>query len=674
MRKTKTLSTIVLVAMLAAFIASESLAQSGFQPPAQAGQQVAKPPQYLPPTAPASGNVRQVSYQEDDVTVPSILGGTSAPAAAAPATTPATPDNSFPVQEEPAQQMQQTQTMPQTQQTPVPPAAVQLPRMTAQTAGMPMAEPAMQDTQVQHTSAHTDQTNWLRSQPIETTETLETPAASTAEMPGTQDFAAPITEEPIQQQGALIQSNGPKLNVNSIGPEKISIGKMAQYEIVVQNMENHRAENIVVGINFPEWVEISTSVPTTGSREMTDGVNDPKIVWEIPIVEAGTTEKIVIDVIPREPRTFDMDVEWTFIPIKGRATVEVTEPQLNIQISGPTDVQFGEKALYHVTVSNPGTGTAENVQVMLPEALGGERATLGNIEPQEQKKFQVELIARSAGSMDLTTTVMADGDLNRSDTKEIIVRRAVLNVQLQGPPMKYAGTTATYQLTVSNQGDAMARDVVAAIALPSGIEFISGIDNVEQIDGGIRWNVGMLSPGNQRTYQITCNMSAAGEINIEAASRGAGDLAATHAFMTRVEAVADLVLIVEDPKGPLPTGQEIEYQIRVRNRGTRSARNVDIVMHFSEGVEPIKAEGIANDITPGQVSFSPIAQIDPGEEILLKIRANASTAGSHRFRAQLLCEESDSHEVAEGTTRFFGEASTTTNHSADVDMTSGFRR
>lgn len=258
----------------------------------------------------------------------------------------------------------------------------------------------MNDMNVQQTAAATttDQTNWLRSQPIETVESgaaaTETPAT-----PATQEMTAPILQSPVQQtatQGGLIQSDGPKLSVISNGPEQISIGKTAQYEILVQNRESQRAENIVVGIDFPTWVEISSSAPSTGAKEITDGENDPILVWEIPIVEAGATEKIVIDVIPREARTFDIDVEWTFIPIRGRATVEVTEPQLNIQISGPTDVQFGEKALYHVTVSNPGTGTAENVQVMLPEALGGERASLGSIDPQEQKKFQVELIARSA--------------------------------------------------------------------------------------------------------------------------------------------------------------------------------------------------------------------------------------------------------------------------------------
>ena len=529
--------------------------------------------------------------------------------------------------------------------------------------------------------------NWLRSQPIENAPQDRIEAApvqhTNASAPMTATATTAITPPesgairmPAENAGHYpIQTDGPRLRVSSNGPASISINKSASYEIVVENLDSVRAENVIVGIDFPQWVEITSSMPTTGTRESTTTIDEPRLIWEIPIVESSATEKIVIEVTPREARAFDVDVEWTFKPIRGKSTVEVTQPQLMIQMTGPTEVLYGEKALYHVTVSNPGSGTAENVVVMLPEILGGERASLGSIDPQQQKQFQVELIARSAGPMELITTVTADNDLNESDQREIMVRRAELEVKIDGPPMKYAGSTATYQLTVANQGDAMAREVMAAVALPPGVEYLSGIEGVEAIEGGIRWNVGMLSPGNHQTYQIICNMAAAGEINIEAATRGAGDLAATDKILTKVDAVADLVLTVADPKGPLPTGEQIEYEITIHNRGTKSAQGVDIVMHFSEGIEPVEGSGVSNQIAPGQVTFAPIAQIDPGQEVTLKVQAIASQPGSHRFRAQLLCEESDAHEVSEGTTRFFGDSHTVPAQNASTtELDNGFKR
>ena len=113
--------------------------------------------------------------------------------------------------------------------------------------------------------------------------------------------------------------------------------------------------------------------------------------------------------------------------------------------------------------------------------------------------------------------------------------------------------------------------------------------------------------------------------------------------------------IRDSPKGPLPTGENIEYKIVVRNRGTRSANGVDLVMQFSEGIEPVKADGFKHKIVTGQVIFAPISRIEPGQEIVLNVSAQALKSGTHIFRAQLTCEESDSREIGEGTTRFFGD-------------------
>ena len=125
--------------------------------------------------------------------------------------------------------------------------------------------------------------------------------------------------------------------------------------------------------------------------------------------------------------------------------------------------------------------------------------------------------------------------------------------------------------------------------------------------------------------------------------------------ITPVETVADLVLTVQDPKGPLPTGEEAEYQITVQNQGRKSARSVKLLMQFSDGIEPAKATGFQNRIEPGQVIFAPISKIDPGQKMTFQVAAIANKRGTHIFRTFLSCEDSNSREVAEGTTKFVGD-------------------
>ena len=159
-------------------------------------------------------------------------------------------------------------------------------------------------------------------------------------------------------------------------------------------------------------------------------------------------------------------------------------------------------------------------------------------------------------------------------------------------------------------------------------------------------------------------------------------MAASNATITTVETVADLVLTVEDPKGPLPTGENVDYTIKIRNRGSRAASGVSVVMQYSKGIEPTEAEGLKYtiDSVHGQVLFSTIPQVNPGEEVTLVVRAVPEVAGTHVFRAQLTCTDSDSREVAEGTTRFYGDeiqssgASTTANSNDGLGLDNQFQR
>jgi uncharacterized repeat protein (TIGR01451 family) len=291
----------------------------------------------------------------------------------------------------------------------------------------------------------------------------------------------------------------------------------------------------------------------------------------------------------------------------------------------------------------------------LPEALGGERASLGLIEAGKEKNFQVELLARTAGKLNLVAKAAAEGDLKVSAERDLVVRRANLEIAINGPGLKYSGSGAQYTVSITNTGDATASDIISAIALPNGVKYLSGVESVKLIEGGMRWPVGTLDAGQSRTFKVNCLLDTSGDLQLEVGARGRGDLAASDACVTKVETIADLVLSVADPKGPLPTGEDVPYEIKVQNRGSKTAVGVKLVMQFSEGIEPKEATGLKHQLTDGQVLFSPIEEIKPGQEMTVQVTAEAMKAGTHIFRAQLTCDESDSREVAEGTTRFFGE-------------------
>jgi hypothetical protein len=59
------------------------------------------------------------------------------------------------------------------------------------------------------------------------------------------------------------------------------------------------------------------------------------------------------------------------------------------------------------------------------------------------------------------------------------------------------------------------------------------------------------------------------------------------------------------------------------------------------------------------VVFDPIAVIEPGQEVTLRVVAQASEPGMHRFRAELQCEDGETQLIQEESTRYLSTATAT---------------
>ncbi len=469
---------------------------------------------------------------------------------------------------------------------------------------------------------------------------------------------------------------GPTIQVETVGPRSIAINKPAEFEIRVTNSGSQEARGINVEANFPEFVDMMNARPSTGGFDQQNQTGQPRMKWRIENIAPGQSESVILQVIPRSPILFDFQVQWSADPLRGQASIHVTEPKLDMRITGPAEVHYGETAIYTVTIRNPGTGVAENVEIMLSEDLGGQRAPVGNIQPGEERNFEVELIPGDAGSLSLEAFAKAD-TLEHSAKKEIIVRRADLEITLDGPPAVYAGTTCSYRVKVKNVGDAMAREVIAAAVLPIGAKYMGGIESAEVINSGLRWNIGNLPIGEELTYEIQCSYGQAGDLRFETGVRAADDLAATHSVRTQVAALADVVLSVESPKGPLPIQEQVTYVLKVKNRGTSAGKKLQVAMQFSEGIEPVGASGASFDIEPGQITFHPIETLEVDQEITIRVQAIASDSGNHRFRAVLTGDDPVCEEIAQGTTRFYGTEIISADRPSgqrNADADSGLRR
>jgi uncharacterized repeat protein (TIGR01451 family) len=340
----------------------------------------------------------------------------------------------------------------------------------------------------------------------------------------------------------------------------------------------------------------------------------------------------------------------------------VQEPKLHIEVAGPNEVLYGKPQVFGLTLSNPGTGLAENVKIDLVPPGGGQESStshpLGDLQPGESKTVEIELTAREAGKLQVKALASAEGGLASEVSKEVFCRKPELEVDWRGPATKYAGTPSTYFFRVRNPGTAPAEDVTVKVTLPEGAEFTSASEG-QLFDAErrqITWPVGTLGPGDDNYMELKCVVKKPGinQFQVNAAT-SVGDLADDATAETNVIALADLKLEVSDPSRPVAVGSPALYEIRVMNRGASAAKAVTVVALFSDGIEPDQAEGGQYTVADGRVSFHSIDELPQGQQVTLRIKAHAIEPGTHVFRAEVRCQDAEVKLAAEETTRFYAD-------------------
>jgi hypothetical protein len=462
----------------------------------------------------------------------------------------------------------------------------------------------------------------------------------------------------VRAAQALASSNrNASLRVELNGPQGVTVGKPAAYSVTLNNDSDTAADEVQVRLNLPAWVVVQGAQPTNGETSaFSDGQGAARLVWNVPHVAAHAREQLKLQIVTGEVDGFDITAEWTAKPAAVRTSVVVKQPQIALALAGPADMTFGEEKTFTLTVSNPGTGDAERVLVAVASGTAPpQQFDAGMIPAGHKKEVPLALVASQTGSIDLQITAAAENGVEARTSHKITIRKAEVNVAIDGPPLKFAGSEAVYSVAVTNSGSATADNVNLSLNLPAGAKYLGGIDGAATSSGGLRWRLATLQPGARRQYDVRLQLVTAGTNRVELQSQAAASGVASCFVETEVEAVSDLKLVINEPSGPTPISESATYELTLLNRGSQAARQVKILVQFSEGVEPVSFEGCEARIVPGQVLCQPLTQLGPGEQATLRIKAQAHQPGAHHFRIEVTTADGDAHLVSEGTTRFFSE-------------------
>ncbi len=452
--------------------------------------------------------------------------------------------------------------------------------------------------------------------------------------------------------GLELQSPGVKLKL--AGPSSIRVGQTVPYEITATNAGQVLLEGLLVRVSVPKDVRVGEITSTEGAFEIIQDDDGNAVAWELERLFAGASRTLRLVITTEQAEHFAMSLDWTASNPVAQMPITVQQPQLQLALEGPAEVDYGSPQTYRLRVRNPGNAEVPGVSVELAaEPYGSNQSDIGSIPAGGERVVEVELTFQKAGRLPVQAKATSQlANLESSSSIEVEVRQSSLQARWTGPLEFYQGNPAEYRLTVVNDGNIDALDTVCRIELPSNAELVRIPDGVTRTESRLRWDIPRLAKGESTEIALLLLMNQLGEnvLVFESESR-TGELVTT-SITTDVDAIADLQLTVNDPVAPAPVGQTVTYEITVANRGKKSAEDIFVIAQFSDGIEPIRIEGHTGKLIPGQVLFDTIPTIAAGETIVLKIQAEASKPGMHRFRAAVRCQGTEDDILKEESTRY----------------------
>jgi uncharacterized repeat protein (TIGR01451 family) len=226
------------------------------------------------------------------------------------------------------------------------------------------------------------------------------------------------------------------------------------------------------------------------------------------------------------------------------AEVRIVQPSLEVEVAGPKMRYLGRKAVYTITLSNPGDASATQVNVshavpagfkFVSADAGGRfdlagrtvRWAVGELPAGETKELKCELMATATG--EFTHSVVGTGARGvraEASTATCVEGLSALSmVVIDSDDPVEVGTETTYEVRVTNTGSKDETDVKVVCTIPPQFEFkaATGPGRFEVAGGEVVFDaVKTLKARADATYKVTLTAKEKGDARFKATLTAGG--------------------------------------------------------------------------------------------------------------------------------------------------------
>ena len=419
-------------------------------------------------------------------------------------------------------------------------------------------------------------------------------------------------------------------------PKEVQLGGSFDYSITVTNLTDSMVTDVVVTEHLPENFELESASPTAKK----DG---DKVVWTFASLGPGKSRQITVTGKASDAACVQNCATVKYL-VPACAYAKVVQPKLRLTKTAPSEVLLCDPIPVKFRVTNSGSGSTQDVKIVdtLPAGLrtadGKNSVTFsaGTLAPGQSKEFSTTLKASKTGEYVNKAVASAAGGLKSQATTKTVVRQPVLTVAKSGPKLMYLGRSVSYEITVTNKGDAPATNTVINDTIPSGVTAVRPSSGGTVSGSKVVWNVGTVPANGSRKVSVSYTPSRAGTFaNTATASAKCAD-GVTASARTSVKGIPAVLLEVVDLVDPVPVGGQTTYVITATNQGSMAGTDIAIICTLEDNEQYVSSSGPTKGTADGKmVKFAPLPSLAPGAKAAWKVVVKAVKAGDVRFTVKM---------------------------------------
>ena len=434
-----------------------------------------------------------------------------------------------------------------------------------------------------------------------------------------------------------------------------NFGDSIDYTITVNNIGKADAKHVVVVDRLDKGLKYVSSSH--------NGVYDEAshtVTWVVDIA-AGSSLDLTVTAFAEE-----YGVLTNIVSVGDKsASVDVNVPEIipnkTADIENPN---FGDNVTYTVTVTNDGNADAKAVVVR--DVLGKDlkfvsaTGTYTFDEATNTITWTVDVDAGKTETFTVVATVINYGNV----TNSLVVGNKTFNKNVTVPeitPDKTVdnenpnfGDNLTYTVTVKNEGNGNATDVIIVDTFGKGLEYVSSTGNYDNKTNTITWKVDLAS-GETKTFTVVAKIVGYTDVTNEVT---VGNKTAA------VTVNIPEIIPAKDVNNTTPNfGDKVEYTVTVNNNANKDAKQVVIVDTLGKGLKFINASHNGKyDESTRTITW--IIDLGAGESAVFSVNAaveaygninNTVVVGNKSFTKNITVPEITPIKKVENTVPNFGE-------------------